>query len=492
MDLSPRLSLSYVLPQQAQKHVTINETFRRLDALVQLSVLSRTAVNEPATPAEGDAYILPAGKTGASWSSFADQSVASFRDGVWSEIAAVGGFIAYVADEDSFYRFAGGNWGAFSGASSGNSTLLGVNTIADATNRLAVKSDAVLFNHDDVTPGTGDHRLTINKSATAKTASAIFQTGASSRAEFGLTGDDDFHVKVSTDGSTWTNAVTIDNASGFVGVLSGGDAKFPVSINAGATGAVTINGRSINPAGVYAETTSGRSGFVFSNTNNYLPSGASNPNSTFAFQYPFDSGGDQTYRVFRISQGATLADNFWINLGGGIVSGAPTGGDKGAGAINAEAVYDDNSLLFCYVFDQALDGAIDQTKWDGLVPDRRAPDLYDVKILPNGGTVIDPKTEKPVFEKIANGAVIEARTHEPAKKFAARAGKRYDPLTLDGYAAHWKDKRHLSSMPNEAAFDPVNGQLTTGEWIQRLLETVEIQAVLIEQLNARLKTLEGA
>jgi len=206
-----------VLPQQAQKHVTINETFRRLDALVQLSVLSRTAVNEPANPAEGDAYILPAGKTGASWSSFADQSVAAFRDGVWSEIAAVGGFIAYVADEDAFYRFAGGNWGAFSGASSGNSTLLGVNTIADTTNRLAVKSDAVLFNHDDVTPGTGDHRLNINKSAAAKTASLIFQSGASSRAEFGLTGDENFHVKVSPDGAAWTEAVVINAASGYAG-----------------------------------------------------------------------------------------------------------------------------------------------------------------------------------------------------------------------------------------------------------------------------------
>ena len=33
-----------------------------------------------------------------------------------------------------------------------------INSDADATNRLAVKSDAVLFSHDDVTPGSGDMR----------------------------------------------------------------------------------------------------------------------------------------------------------------------------------------------------------------------------------------------------------------------------------------------------------------------------------------------
>ena len=70
---------------------------------------------------------------------------------------------------------------------------------ADAGNRLArMKSDAVLMSHDDVTPGSGDMRLALNKSAPANTASLTFQTGWSGRAEFGLAGDDDWHVKVST------------------------------------------------------------------------------------------------------------------------------------------------------------------------------------------------------------------------------------------------------------------------------------------------------
>jgi hypothetical protein len=77
------------------------------------------------------------------------------------------------------------------------------------------------------------------------------------------------------------------------------------------------------------------------------------------------------------------------------------------------------------------------------------------------------------------------------RKFKARIGTAYDPLDIDKYAAHWKAKRHLTSMPNEQKYDSVDGTLTTGEWIQRLLETVEIQAIHIEGLNQRLKALEA-
>ena len=70
--------------------------------------------------------------------------------------------------------------------------------------------------------------------------------------------------------------------------------------------------------------------------------------------------------------------------------------------------------------------------------------------------------------------------------FAARVGGDHDPLTLDGYARHWREKRHLTAMPNKTGYDPQRG-LSTGEWVQRLVETVEIQAVLIEALNAGLK-----
>ena len=91
---------------------------------------------------------------------------------------------------------------------------------------------------------------------------------------------------------------------------------------------------------------------------------------------------------------------------------------------------------------------------------------------------------------IVKPAQVVKRRHEPMRNFAARIGTNHDPLTLDGYARHWKEKRHLTSMPNEAVFDPMDG-MATGEWIQRLVETVEIQAVLIEELNQNINALSA-
>jgi hypothetical protein len=52
---------------------------------------------------------------------------------------------------------------------------LGVNTTADATNKPAVKSNAVLFAAlEAANGGSGDVRFTVNKDAVAMTASLLF------------------------------------------------------------------------------------------------------------------------------------------------------------------------------------------------------------------------------------------------------------------------------------------------------------------------------
>ncbi|MBR9650059.1 DUF2793 domain-containing protein [Thalassovita aquimarina] len=63
-DLSPRLSLPYLQPSQAQKHVTHNEALVQLDALVQLSVLTFEVSTPPSQPAEGEIYALGPAPTG--------------------------------------------------------------------------------------------------------------------------------------------------------------------------------------------------------------------------------------------------------------------------------------------------------------------------------------------------------------------------------------------------------------------------------------------
>lgn len=99
--------------------------------------------------------------------------------------------------------------------------VLGVNANADTTNRLSVSSAAALFNH----AGAG-HQVKVNKSGAGDTASFLFQTGFSGRAEIGTTGDDDFHFKVSPDGSAYVEALILNKTMGAITHKAGARSTF--------------------------------------------------------------------------------------------------------------------------------------------------------------------------------------------------------------------------------------------------------------------------
>lgn len=206
------LALPLIEGSQAQKHVTHNEAIAALDLIVQLAVVSRQAAAPPASPAEGARWIVAASPSGA-WAGHAG-AIAAWQAGGWVFYAPQAGWLAYVQDESVLAVFTGAAWvNALGSAAPG---LLGINTTAALPNRLAVKSDAVLLAADDVTPGSGDMRLMFSKAAAARTAALMFQDAYSGRAEIGLSGDDDLHLKVSADGASWTEALTVDRASGQV------------------------------------------------------------------------------------------------------------------------------------------------------------------------------------------------------------------------------------------------------------------------------------
>jgi Protein of unknown function (DUF2793) len=211
------LGLPYLSAAQAQKHVTHNEALRSLDALVQIAVLDTTETDPPATPTEGDRYIVAASATGA-WSGH-DGELAAYGDGAWTFFAPVDGWLAFDLAGESALLFHDGGWQPI-GVYLGPLDQLGVNTTADATNRLAVQSSAVLFTGIGAAEGgTGDVRFTVNKEADADTASLLFQSGFSGRAEVGLAGDTDFVFKVSANGADWVEAIRIDKDSGLPTIL---------------------------------------------------------------------------------------------------------------------------------------------------------------------------------------------------------------------------------------------------------------------------------
>ena len=210
MSETPLLGLPLLESSQAQKHVTHNEALMLLDAAIQLSVKSRVATAPPVSPVDGDRYLVAASPTGG-WAGQA--SKVAIRDaGAWRFAIPRSGWRLWVEDEAKLFVFDGSLWRDIQDiAVLANMALLGVNTTADTGNRLSVSSPAVLFSH-----AGSDQRVKINKQASTDTASLLFQTGFSGRAEMGLAGDDNFHFKVSPDGSAWNAAIDINRTTGAV------------------------------------------------------------------------------------------------------------------------------------------------------------------------------------------------------------------------------------------------------------------------------------
>jgi hypothetical protein len=216
-DTTTHLALPLLAQGQAQKEVWHNEALAMLDAVVQLSVKDRDLASPPGSPAEGDRYIVAGGASGA-WAGHASH-VAAWLNGAWNFFPPKEGWIAWVAGEDTLLTFGPSGWTDFGGALGAiqNLALLGVGTTADAVNPFSAKLNKALWTAKTAGEGgDGDLRYTMNKETTADILSILLQSGFSGRAEIGLIGNDDVTIKVSPDGSSWLNAVTIDKADGSV------------------------------------------------------------------------------------------------------------------------------------------------------------------------------------------------------------------------------------------------------------------------------------
>ena len=200
-DQTPNLSLPYILPSQSQKHVTHNEALQSLDAITQL-IIADVRSAPPSNPAEGACYAISTGATGE-WLGKSGL-IALYIDAAWQFITPKQGWIAWFVTSNDIRVFRNGAWSNPDPWSDNVLELVGVNAAPDTTNRLSVSSQASLFNH----AGNG-HQMKLNKAAVADTASLLFQSNWSWRAEMGLAGTDQFEIKVSADGSAWASALKI-------------------------------------------------------------------------------------------------------------------------------------------------------------------------------------------------------------------------------------------------------------------------------------------
>lgn len=250
-NVSPVLGLPYLEAAQAQKHVTHNEALERLDVLAQLSVEGFDVISVPISPDEGEIYAIGNGAT-AEWAG-QDGRLAAWIGGAWSFIEPKPGWRAWGRAEAELRIWSGTSWVAPSGDLN-NLDGVGIGASWDATNRLVVASDASLLTHTGAS-----HQLKLNKASSSDTASLLYQSNWSGRAEMGLNGTDDFGIKVS-DGSSWFEAIGIDQASGRV--------TFPSGLNGTGTAAGPMGGQTVAITGE-------RNGNLGANTYMALGNGAS-------------------------------------------------------------------------------------------------------------------------------------------------------------------------------------------------------------------------
>ena len=200
---SPRLNLPFIQPSQAQKHVTHNEAIEILDIVVQLRVEDINQSDPPTSPNEGQAWAVSTTPNGA-WTG-QQGMIATWQNNGWLFVEPAQGWIAWVASAGRSFQFDGSDWvHLIADSDLNNISGLGVNALSDVANPLSISGPASLFSHSG-----SSHQIKINKANPTDTASLLFQTNFAGRAELGLNGSEDVSIKVSSDGTNWSDVLIL-------------------------------------------------------------------------------------------------------------------------------------------------------------------------------------------------------------------------------------------------------------------------------------------
>ena len=109
-DETPRLKLAQLVSLQEANTVTWNEALAKLDALIDLCFLGQYSNDPPASPSDGDAYLIGGSPSGA-WSGYA-YKIAACLDGAWRFYAPFTGMKAYVLPAGKLIVFTPAGWKA--------------------------------------------------------------------------------------------------------------------------------------------------------------------------------------------------------------------------------------------------------------------------------------------------------------------------------------------------------------------------------------------
>lgn len=214
-DISSSLSLPFIAPSQAQKHVTHNEALCILDVVTQLSVAADDVSTPPTSVSEGTRYLLDAGGTGE-WSGH-DGEIALFENGTWRFFVPRAGWRSYVISRDVMVIYDGAEWSDLDGAELEDVDTFGLGMTTQPDTPFAAKLNAALWTAlYQADGGTGDITVTLNKETSNDDAGFVFQQNFATRALVGLFGSDNLRLATSPDGTSFFDGLIVNGTTGIV------------------------------------------------------------------------------------------------------------------------------------------------------------------------------------------------------------------------------------------------------------------------------------
>lgn len=109
MTSTNNLDISFLDISVKDKETAINEGFQRVDALMNTGAISRVLTTPPASPANGDLYIIPSGATGV-WGGQTGKMAFYHSNWGWVFTTPREGMQLWVNNEDVMYVFNGSAW----------------------------------------------------------------------------------------------------------------------------------------------------------------------------------------------------------------------------------------------------------------------------------------------------------------------------------------------------------------------------------------------
>ncbi|MEM9575662.1 MAG: DUF2793 domain-containing protein [Pseudomonadota bacterium] len=214
-DISSSLSLPFIQPSQAQKHVTHNEALRILDVVTQLGVAADDLTTPPASPLEGTRFIVDTGAMG-DWADH-EGEVALFETDTWRFFVPRAGWRAYVINRDAMVVYDGAEWIDLESPELEEIETFGLGMTTLPGTPFSAKINAALWTALYAADGgTGDMMISLNKETTGDDTGFVFQQGFQTRGLFGLFGSDNLRLATSADGTNFLDGLIVNNATGVV------------------------------------------------------------------------------------------------------------------------------------------------------------------------------------------------------------------------------------------------------------------------------------